>query len=217
VTHADALSQGCETAMRAREAQRRKELGNGALPGHASALPRPSPRLTSLAWQDFDIAGVYDPMVPDAEILLILVEALDALGIENFTVKLNHRKILDGLFAVCGVPADKTRAISSAVDKLDKSPWSEVRREMTVDKGLDEQVADRIGEYVKLKGEWADPCRTRLRCWLTQWHVRRCRAAREALCRRRADGQQDGLGGPQGHGAALRLPRSVRHHGSHLL
>ncbi|PWO00484.1 histidyl-tRNA synthetase [Tilletiopsis washingtonensis] len=101
---------------------------------------------------DFDIAGVYDPMVPDAEILLILVEALDALGIENFTVKLNHRKILDGLFAVCGVPADKTRAISSAVDKLDKSPWSEVRREMTVDKGLDEQVADRIGEYVKLKG-----------------------------------------------------------------
>ncbi len=91
-------------------------------------------------------------MVPDSEVLCILVEALDALGMEGFTVKINHRKILDGIFDICGVPADKIRTISSAVDKLDKSPWSEVKREMTVDKGLAEDVADKIGEYVKLKG-----------------------------------------------------------------
>ncbi|KAJ1020324.1 hypothetical protein NDA18_005920 [Ustilago nuda] len=101
---------------------------------------------------DIDIAGVYDPMLPDSEVLCILVEALDALGIEGFTVKINHRKILDGIFDICGVPADKIRTISSAVDKLDKSPWAEVKREMTVDKGLAEDVADKIGEYVKLKG-----------------------------------------------------------------
>lgn len=101
---------------------------------------------------DFDIAGIYDPMVPDSEALCVLVEALDALGIEAFTIKLNHRKILDGLFDICGVPADKIRTISSAVDKLDKSPWAEVKREMVSDKGLAEDVADRIGEYVKLKG-----------------------------------------------------------------
>ncbi|PWY97892.1 histidyl-tRNA synthetase [Testicularia cyperi] len=101
---------------------------------------------------DIDIAGVYDPMVPDSEILCILVEALDALGMEGFTVKINHRKILDGIFDICGVPAEKTRTISSAVDKLDKSPWSEVKREMVEDKGLAEDVADKIGEYVKLKG-----------------------------------------------------------------
>ena len=35
-------------------------------------------------------------------------------------IKLNHRRILDGIFEVCGVPADKIRSISSAVDKLDK-------------------------------------------------------------------------------------------------
>lgn len=92
-------------------------------------------------------------MVPDSEILLILVEALTALDLGSFTVKINHRKILDGIFDVCGVPADKTRQISSAVDKLDKSPWEEVRREMTVEKGLEAEIADRIGEYVKLKGE----------------------------------------------------------------
>lgn len=70
--------------------------------------------------QDFDIAGTYDAMVPDAEILSVLCEALTALKIGEFTVKINHRKILDGIFELAGVPADKTRSISSAVDKLDK-------------------------------------------------------------------------------------------------
>ncbi|SCV71229.1 BQ2448_2817 [Microbotryum intermedium] len=102
---------------------------------------------------DFDIAGAnYDKMLPDAEILTIACHVLDALEIGEYTIKVNHRKILDGLFAVCGVPLDQTRTISSAVDKLDKSPWSEVKREMTEEKGLDPQVADKIGEYVKLKG-----------------------------------------------------------------
>ena len=34
--------------------------------------------------------------------------------------KVNHRQLLDGMFAACGVPDDKFRAICSAVDKLDK-------------------------------------------------------------------------------------------------
>lgn len=59
-------------------------------------------------------------MVPDAEILAVLCEALTALDIGEFTIKINHRKILDGIFELAGVPADKTRSISSAVDKLDK-------------------------------------------------------------------------------------------------
>ena len=59
-------------------------------------------------------------MVPDAEILCLLCEALTALDIGEFTVKLNHRKILDGIFEFAGVPAEITRAISSSVDKLDK-------------------------------------------------------------------------------------------------
>ncbi|KAF9515855.1 hypothetical protein BS47DRAFT_1381276 [Hydnum rufescens UP504] len=101
---------------------------------------------------DFDIAGSFDPMLPDSEVLAIVCEALTALEVGDFTVKINHRKILDGIFEVCGVPADKVRTISSAVDKLDKLPWSEVRREMTEDKGLDPVVADQIGEFVKLKG-----------------------------------------------------------------
>ena len=68
------------------------------------------------------------------------------------------------------MPPEKIRSISSAVDKLDKvrscmylipyrfsfnllqSPWSEVKREMCEEKGLDPSVADKIGGYVKYKG-----------------------------------------------------------------
>jgi histidyl-tRNA synthetase len=91
-------------------------------------------------------------MIPDAEVLRVLSECLTALELGDFTIKINHRKILDGIFAVCGVPEDKIRTISSAVDKLDKLPWLEVRKEMTEEKGLDPKVADLIGEYVQLKG-----------------------------------------------------------------
>lgn len=102
---------------------------------------------------DFDIAGTYDPMLPDAEIIRITCEIFESLGWQGrYTIKINHRKILDGIFEVCGVPTEKLRTISSAVDKLDKFPWEEVRREMTEEKGLDAEVADRIGEYVVLKG-----------------------------------------------------------------
>lgn len=102
---------------------------------------------------DFDIAGEYDPMLPDAEILRITSEIFEALGWQGkYTIKINHRKILDGIFEVCGVPTEKLRMISSAVDKLDKSPWEEVRREMTEEKGLNPAVADKIGTYVNFKG-----------------------------------------------------------------
>ncbi|PQE14147.1 hypothetical protein CJF31_00006674 [Rutstroemia sp. NJR-2017a BVV2] len=103
---------------------------------------------------DFDIAGVYDPMLPDAEVLRIATEVFEGLGWKGrYTIKINHRKILDGIFEVCGVPEDKIRTISSAVDKLDKLPWADVRKEMTEEKGLAEEVADKIGEYVVKKGQ----------------------------------------------------------------
>ncbi|KAL4941057.1 hypothetical protein BDV06DRAFT_8097 [Aspergillus oleicola] len=101
---------------------------------------------------DFDIAGQYDAMIPDAEVLRIVVEVFEALKMRDYiTIKLNHRKILDGLFTACGVPDDKIRSISSAVDKLDKSPWDQVKLEME-EKGLAPEVADKVGKYVELKG-----------------------------------------------------------------
>jgi len=102
---------------------------------------------------DFDIAGVYGRMVPDSECVSVACDILDALPIGEFGIKLNHRRLLDAILDICGVPADKFRTICSAVDKLDKEPWSEVKREMVEDKGLESEVADKIGAFVVKKGE----------------------------------------------------------------
>ncbi|KAK7467376.1 Cytoplasmic and mitochondrial histidine tRNA synthetase [Stygiomarasmius scandens] len=109
-------------------------------------------RMREFSQADFDISGTWDPMIPDAEIISLVCTILSKLDVGEFTIKMNNRKILDGIFAVCGVPPEKIRTISSAVDKLDKSPWAEVKKEMTEEKGLDSASADKIGEYVKLKG-----------------------------------------------------------------
>jgi len=102
---------------------------------------------------DFDIAGSFDAMVPDAEVLKIVTEVFEELGWQGrYSIKTNHRKILDGVFQVCGVPSEKIRPISSAVDKLDKMPWADVRKEMVEEKGLDGAVADKIETYVVRRG-----------------------------------------------------------------
>mmetsp|Transcript_5824 Transcript_5824/g.24509 ORF Transcript_5824/g.24509 Transcript_5824/m.24509 type:complete len:222 (-) Transcript_5824:1990-2655(-) len=78
---------------------------------------------------DLDIAGEYPSMVPDSEILKVLIELLQELSsvsefhrrrLGNYVVKISNRKILDGVFKVCGVEEKDLRPISSSIDKLDK-------------------------------------------------------------------------------------------------
>jgi len=109
-------------------------------------------RLREFYQCDFDIAGNYDAMLPDAECVKIVDQILTSMDVGKFQIKVNHRMILDGIFEVCGVPSSMFRTICSAVDKLDKSPWEEVKREMVEEKGLEEAAADRIGEYVRMAG-----------------------------------------------------------------
>lgn len=59
-------------------------------------------------------------MIPDAECIKVIAEILDSLNVGDYVIKLNHRQVLDGIFAACGVPDEKFRSICSAVDKLDK-------------------------------------------------------------------------------------------------
>lgn len=54
------------------------------------------------------------------------IEILTALELGAFTIKVNHRCLLDGMFAVCGVPEEKFRTICSAVDKLDKGMYTSI-------------------------------------------------------------------------------------------
>jgi len=101
---------------------------------------------------DYDIAGTYDPMLPDSECIKIMSEILASMDVGEYQIKLNHRQLLDGMFEVCGVPVDQIRCVSSSIDKLDKMSWSDVKKELISEKGLTEEIADRIGEYAKLNG-----------------------------------------------------------------
>ncbi|KDP45604.1 hypothetical protein JCGZ_17211 [Jatropha curcas] len=101
---------------------------------------------------DFDIAGQYEEMGPDFEIVKILTELLDELDIGDYEVKLNHRKLLDGMLEICGVPSEKFRTICSSIDKLDKQSFEQVKKEMVEEKGLSFETADKIGTFVKERG-----------------------------------------------------------------
>ncbi|KAG6719500.1 hypothetical protein I3842_03G009000 [Carya illinoinensis] len=101
---------------------------------------------------DFDIAGQYEKMGPDFEVVKILTELLDEINIGDYEIKLNHRKLLDGMLEICGVPPEKFRTICSSVDKLDKQSFEQIKKEMVEEKGLTVETADAIGTFVKERG-----------------------------------------------------------------
>ncbi len=104
---------------------------------------------------DFDIAGGnFEPMLPDAEVMKVIQEVLSGLlGSGSFVIRFNSRKILDGVFRMAGIPEENLRPVSSAVDKLDKMSWNDVRAEMVNEKGVKPESADIIGKWVVLKGD----------------------------------------------------------------
>ena len=102
---------------------------------------------------DFDIAGHYGVMIPDAEVLKVLIEILTQLDIGEFVVKVNHRKFLDAMVELTGCEKRKFKAICSSVDKLDKESWEKVRDELINVKGLTPQMCDNLEPFVKLIGK----------------------------------------------------------------
>src|SRR6187431_2434512 len=67
---------------------------------------------------DADVVGT-DSLICEAEIVLMLHEILQNLGIKDFTVKINNRKILSGIAEVIGVKGSEV-PLTVAIDKLDK-------------------------------------------------------------------------------------------------
>ena len=102
---------------------------------------------------DFDIAGVYGLMIPDAEVLKVLIEILNQLDIGEYVVKINHRQFLDAMVELSGCEKRKFKAICSSVDKLDKEPWEKVKEELITMKGLTEEMTTNLEKFVKLIGK----------------------------------------------------------------
>ncbi len=67
---------------------------------------------------DADVVGS-DSLVYEVDFVLIFDEVLTRLGLPDFSIKINNRKILSGIAEVCG-ETEKIVAITVAIDKLDK-------------------------------------------------------------------------------------------------
>ena len=86
---------------------------------------KPGPgRFREFTQFDADTVGSANPAA-DAELLMMLCDALEALGLKrgSYLVKINNRKLLDGVLEVAGVPADdaaRRGAVLRAIDKLDR-------------------------------------------------------------------------------------------------
>jgi histidyl-tRNA synthetase len=86
---------------------------------------KPGPgRFREFTQFDADTVGSANPAA-DAELLMMLCDALEALGLKrgSYVVKINNRKLLDGVLEVAGVGIEDTARrgiVLRAIDKLDR-------------------------------------------------------------------------------------------------
>ncbi len=101
-------------------------------------------------WQcDVDTIGVKD-MTADAEFISIVQEVFKRLGIDVI-IKINNRKILNGILASSGIKENLMEPIILSIDKLEKFGIETVKRELKV-KGLKTEAINKILEYIAVEG-----------------------------------------------------------------
>ncbi|MFA6330157.1 MAG: histidine--tRNA ligase [Candidatus Micrarchaeia archaeon] len=92
---------------------------------------------------DIDTFGVQS-QAAEAEIVAVLKAGFDALGI-RCKLKINNRKVLDGLLESCGVSAEQATPVILSLDKLEKIGAKEVQEEME-EKGVSASSAKKVLE-----------------------------------------------------------------------
>jgi len=92
---------------------------------------------------DVDTLGA-DSLMADAEVLCVQHDVLAELGLPEFTILLNSRRVLTGLLTAFNVPVDLGPGVLTSLDKLDKLAPAEVVAEL-IGRGL---PADQAGELV---------------------------------------------------------------------
>jgi histidyl-tRNA synthetase len=96
---------------------------------------------------DVDVVGS-DSLVYEAELIQIYDEVFAQLGIA-VEIKLNNRKVLNGLAEAAGIPS-QFMDMTIAIDKLDKIGMEGVRKEM-LEKGIPEMAIATIEKVLNIK------------------------------------------------------------------
>ena len=98
---------------------------------------------------DADVVGS-DSLLNEAEFVLIYDEALSTLGLKDFTIKINNRKILTGIAEIID-KADNIIDLTVAIDKLDKIGLDGVIKEL-MERGFSADDIEKIKPVILLEG-----------------------------------------------------------------
>jgi histidyl-tRNA synthetase len=102
-------------------------------------------------WQcDADVVGS-DSLLNELDLIQIYDEAFTQLGIKNYEIKINNRKVLAGIAEVVK-SIDVMNNIAVAIDKLDKIGEEGVRKEL-VEQGFSESELNKLFDIITIKGE----------------------------------------------------------------
>ena len=98
---------------------------------------------------DVDVVGS-ESLLNEAEFILIYQQALQALGLKDFTIKINNRKILTGIAEIIGKP-ELIVDMTVAIDKLDKIGLDGVNKEL-LERGFNTADLDILKPIIELQG-----------------------------------------------------------------
>ena len=98
---------------------------------------------------DVDVVGS-NSLINEVELIQIFDDVLTQLGLPDFTIKINNRKLLTGLAALTGAP-ERMMDMTVAIDKLDKIGVDGVKKEL-IEKGFSESQWDIIESVLTLEG-----------------------------------------------------------------
>ena len=101
---------------------------------------------------DIDIIGGDDlDILYDAEMPAVIYHVFKKLGIGDFTIRINNRKVLGGFFASLGL-SDKIEEILRIIDKIEKIGKDKVIEEL-VKIGVPEESTGKIIDFITISGD----------------------------------------------------------------
>lgn len=98
---------------------------------------------------DVDVVGS-SSLLHEAEFVCIYDEVLSTLGLQDFSIRLNHRRLLQAITEVAGAQ-DKFTDVCVAIDKLDKIGPDGVAKELA-QRDIELKAAECILDLIALKG-----------------------------------------------------------------
>ena len=100
---------------------------------------------------DIDVIGYGElNIINDAEIPSIMYEVFKELGLDNFCIKINNRKILNGLFETINAK-EKAVDIMRVIDKIEKIGVDKVKEELAELK-ISEENIEKVINFIKIDG-----------------------------------------------------------------